>query len=115
MRISDWSSDVCSSDLWILKVDQVVLGSCQHGAKRAEEESCGKGAEPAQEGHSCISHLSCTSLCPIAVPLRRMLRGPLGAAWQARASATYTKAVAATRVADRKRTRLNSSHSCAYR
>src|SRR3546814_9803600 len=32
-------------------------------------------------------------------PLRRMLRGPLGAAWQARASATYTKAVAATRVA----------------
>src|SRR3546814_16776304 len=28
-----------------------------------------------------------------------MLRGPLEAAWQARASATYTKAVAATRVA----------------
>src|SRR3546814_8759634 len=41
MRISDWSSDVCSSDLWILEVldhawfDARVADQAQRGARNA--------------------------------------------------------------------------------
>src|SRR3546814_3204268 len=34
MRISDWSSDVCSSDLWRLDAGHQSLSAAQHGGYR---------------------------------------------------------------------------------
>src|SRR3546814_7009529 len=51
MRISDWSSDVCSSDLLINDVRQVVAGAAQAvrialGADRQDDRFGGDGVAP---------------------------------------------------------------------
>src|SRR3546814_1440063 len=47
MRISDWSADVCSSDLFILQVDDLLLRFEQHGRKN-EYVPVQRGSVPRQ-------------------------------------------------------------------
>src|SRR3546814_17217308 len=50
MRISDWSSDVCSSDLDMRFVDEVFLLRLAREQNRQAESGCG-GSESCRSGH----------------------------------------------------------------
>src|SRR3546814_11323443 len=39
MRISDWSSDVCSSDLWTMAMVSILLAACNNTNRRAADDS----------------------------------------------------------------------------
>src|SRR3546814_1555605 len=105
MRISDWSSDVCSSDLHIgvggdgdtrrARRDQRIM----HGAKIARAiVDQGDGPMPLPQAGG-ESHST-----PLVLGIVSPLRGSISTAWRsARASDLYM-------LSDRKSTRLNSSH-----
>src|SRR3546814_6829978 len=107
MRISDWSSDVCSSDLTTRPAGSALIGlpqlhNCDH------------------ERDGCDRQLSCFICCQITSPplSERICEGPLSqslalARWglynglarmRAKRASHFREAV------DRKSTRLNSSH-----
>src|SRR3546814_7012893 len=105
MRISDWSSDVCSSDL------------------PAQLGNVGIGGHEADTGNRCADHLDDPAVRPDALQAVRF-----HAAGQAHAQDDHLLDVAGTVFAmldipahelgkrrDRKGTRLNSSHYCATR
>src|SRR3546814_13528306 len=48
MRISDWSSDVCSSDLAQIQWDPYASQSCWHGITTVVMSLCGFGFAPAK-------------------------------------------------------------------
>src|SRR3546814_4096074 len=80
MRISDWSSDVCSSDLQA--ADGVALGEGDQGAKadllqrRGEEHSAIEAG-----GNAVVQHLARRAdLLSVALEARRWLRIELGRA-----------------------------------
>src|SRR3546814_7773301 len=110
MRISDWSSDVCSSDLEVEITDAAVglaivaipvIGSLLIGvmARFGSEKIRGHGIPEAIEtilfGESRLS-LKVAILKPISAAISIGSGGPFGAAGPV----------------DRQRSRLNSSHSC---
>src|SRR3546814_2707649 len=45
MRISDWSADVCASDLRLEAIAHLVLIGCRDGAQRPAMKSVGEGYE----------------------------------------------------------------------
>src|SRR3546814_5575969 len=98
LRISDWSSDVCSSDL--LYGHQPTLGTSDAAAAFGRRT-------PASRPSSCRMPLASTSIerCILARPCPD--RDAAALAQQPQQDAE--------RLADRKSTRLNSSHSCASR
>src|SRR3546814_1852149 len=100
MRISDWSSDVCSSDL--LAVCNVAKSPVEL-ARMQEPIRHPSGVYP--------QHLH------LARDQRRHLLARLGARGPVAIVAFSEGGLASTRALeqDRKSTRLNSSHSCAYR
>src|SRR3546814_6992869 len=117
MRISDWSSDVCSSDLsghtcavleQLLEeaagatevLDAVIAQSeSQAGSLWRLRENISEGQK--RSGVS-IKH-------DISVPISNI------DSFLARAGSALTKSYPGIRLVDRKSTRLNSSHSCASR
>src|SRR3546814_6561741 len=116
MRISDWSSDVCSSDLSTIGhlVQQAVVGSSRLGVENGENivpQLCNWAAA---QGKKSIQIFAEHRLC------RRFTQKPpfrRGAKIQNLVSDGDSTSwhVRRFREKDRKSTRLNSSHSCAYR
>src|SRR3546814_2821557 len=100
MRISDWSSDVCSSDL-LYRSQQQILNRLRHPMNFIDEKS-GSFA-----GFS--KHLG---FCKDRLQLRHIGRDS-GDRFEAEASGVREKP--SDRRLDRKRTRMNYSHQCASR
>src|SRR3546814_4209295 len=94
MRISDWSSDVCSSDLLFLtffgKARWAASEHVQHALHGHEEQSGSESPAHEHDGHAIA--VGTGGYHPHESPWNMLI--PLG---------------------DRKSTRLNSSHSCAAR
>src|SRR3546814_7375228 len=100
MRISDWSSDVCSSDLaTLLRLAPVELDLGHPLAQRAVGEDGGRIAVGDDQ-----RRMSSGS----AQPAREV--GGNGRAGQRGAAAVDDDPLVAVRQLDRKSTRLNSSH-----
>src|SRR3546814_4069329 len=100
MRISDWSSDVCSSDLK-LHIDQWIdqrPHPVEHARGVAQRRA---GREKRADVRQVVERES------LAEHERKML--------VARTRDTDRHHLLKQRAADRKSTRLNSSHSCASR
>src|SRR3546814_3786149 len=94
MRISDWSSDVCSSDLVHIAFDH------EHAAGLA---GSGRGAIELVERAALVEQRG----------FGRIQIFGLAVADDAAAERDHAAARVADRDQDRKSTRLNSSHSCA--
>src|SRR3546814_5296180 len=95
MRISDWSSDVCSSDLGTLPIDSARVvddESALHWAWRCDVLVVGFGAAGASA--AIAAHESGAKTLIVE---------------------RFDGGGATARSGDRKSTRLNSSHSCASR
>src|SRR3546814_4825077 len=108
MRISDWSSDVCSSDLF------VILGyALFHGyLGRFEERSpfvllCAKDIDANDPARKCTAAIpgSYTHIFQ-----RKGNSGPMEASAVGMAKTLWPSEIADTQLEDRKSTRLNSSH-----
>src|SRR3546814_7575590 len=115
MRISDWSSDVCSSDLIVLyDIDltltlpvELSITSGFNAIAHAAEALYAPNGNPLIDG---LAEQGITAMCR-ALPLLR--RQPVDAS--ARSDALYGAwacgmCLGATDMGDRKSTRLNSSH-----
>src|SRR3546814_5304567 len=106
MRISDWSSDVCSSDLTVDR-DQDYYGAdelCAVGRRRSRQVEC--VAAPVERGVECniaAQHVD-VLLSDGANDLQPAVNR------RAAATARGSLPVASGLPADRKSTRLNSSH-----
>src|SRR3546814_2812758 len=77
MRISDWSSDVCSSDLAALLTPTAVLPPRARAAVVSELSSTAKYGEPPAAAREALSWATLTasvSLTPAATCDRRRLR-----------------------------------------
>src|SRR3546814_10401107 len=98
MRISDWSSDVCSSDLTLITLVAGLAGTLSFPLAHTMAEASGWRA-------SCFAFA--LLICLVGLPL--MWRGARGLEAVARAGALPAGG------ADRKSTRLNSRHVCASR
>src|SRR3546814_2618557 len=116
MRISDWSSDVCSSDLHFERVLPAHLGKAS-GAGTSRRvafvdavhilvEPHAFGAELAGEEHRREIGAAAAEQATLAV---------LARADEARHDDEAGRGELGLGMKDRKSTRLNSSHSCAYR
>src|SRR3546814_6738967 len=95
MRISDWSSDVCSSDLEILADEQqfrprIAKDEADFGGRETAVDRCETGARARRPEKERIPAVMVFGQRRNAVSRRDVRR-------------------------DRKSTRLNSSHSCATR
>src|SRR3546814_10898582 len=110
MRISDWSSDVCSSDL---------IEPLDHGLHVPVGDFVPVEIMVMRHhnGHSKTSE-GAPLLRPAAIAMRRSLAAVLHPVRDPRTRYSEKQLhcpVAATQGGDRKRTRLNSRHSCASR
>src|SRR3546814_8047361 len=99
MRISDWSSDVCSSDLTSMRlIGHLSLDS--RDADHAEQFYFEVAVEGLTEcGNSAVEE----------VVIKRALRSKHAQGVRCYHQIEFAKEL------DRKSTRLNSSHQCAYR
>src|SRR3546814_5290400 len=118
MRISDWSSDVCSSDLQIISWDQLAkhLGN-EADSKRFRQtvretmqivSAVYPNANVDLSGRKVVLH-------PSHAPMERKLVGPHLRLVDSRPAKTaprssVSKPAAKAKLEDRKSTRLNSSH-----
>src|SRR3546814_3080651 len=101
MRISDWSSDVCSSDLIRLWPLLLLVGLANSGTAVAEE-----GRRWTLEDVVTV---------PAEFELSLASDGKSLAYLERRADLQKNETVSILHLLDRKSTRLNSSHECAYR
>src|SRR3546814_7464739 len=108
MRISDWSSDVCSSDLQLRQAEDPRAGSKAGGAGqslgevlelRPDDLPPRAGEQPARLPALRLSHAHRRPAPPRAAVRRRPVQGDRTAGGAARSAEV-----------DRKSTRLNSSH-----
>src|SRR3546814_6311578 len=97
MRISDWSSDVCSSDLLRRAVAAVAWRSLTAFGMKFFSNRASDG------GHGSVGRRGGSAAAEFRL-----------AAFEERARA-FAHVVGGEHQADRKSTRLNSSHYCAYR
>src|SRR3546814_3746975 len=109
MRISDWSSDVCSSDLFeriaveaCIAFDINAVGACR---QRAKDAALGGGQRGIEIGHEAM----------IGTDRYRGSRPYMERALLAAVAPTGRSYNGRATTGDRKSTRLNSSHSCASR
>src|SRR3546814_2427231 len=132
MRISDWSSDVCSSDLNLIEHHQfdgssdldalLLIASCfddGHHLTAIQFEGCWHCSRPRLfefGGNGCYlsREVQVFRTSSQALQLGEQLHKTILAADIEEASALIALE-AANLLADRKSTRLNSSHSCAAR
>src|SRR3546814_7618859 len=130
MRISDWSSDVCSSDLLARPLGRFTGTFSVDVSRRSARQLLGQVPAIVPDNDRADRALRGDQDSP-SLGLSAMLAGPL-AGWHTNFVGRYTRgwsASALARVAagsertdrtrsrseglDRKSTRLNSSHSCA--
>src|SRR3546814_7430928 len=106
MRISDWSSDVCSADLALAGgLATVPVTTLEAGAAAVGEDEFGGRAPLLVVLDAKRSDLYGQWFDADGLPLTPPLAAPVEMLWQSRPAA------AAVRLAgDRKSTRLNSSH-----
>src|SRR3546814_6693614 len=110
MRISDWSSDVCSSDLWIRNVTVVEYSKARERAlglylMRQNFPIAAAFGEPG----------FAETDAQIADYVAQQRERPYGS-FDGGINGGYAKRTSRSVInTDRKRTRLNSSHSCATR
>src|SRR3546814_6235595 len=103
MRISDWSSDVCSSDLQGLAAAFVGLVERGRAARRAGEEA---GEELAEQHAPClVRRVAADHLAALAAQCHGGREGVIGDAELGQALLLHE-----IEEPDRKSTRLNSSH-----
>src|SRR3546814_6756598 len=120
MRISDWSSDVCSSDLADLHQDlQVVLKAIGEGIgdhRQRRRPTRRRRDLPAHLLASLLDHhhdlANLRAHLRPSSPFMSCARNPPMRSWM-RPPVVIVRMI--TRSSDRKSTRLNSSHSCAHR
>src|SRR3546814_1845946 len=98
MRISDWSSDVCSSDLE-RRIAEVAAADVNAAAALGPEVAHRGG--DGREGVQRIAELVEAERLHVVLQIGRLAR--------------RVRFREGTELADRKSTRLNSSHSCASR
>src|SRR3546814_9539278 len=98
MRISDWSSDVCSSDL--VAPDRPHLGHAQQHSHAARTVQRSRRGDAREDPPPYPDRLRMSDAAVLAAPEDE-------ARWQRLHPATLALAVVAL---DRKSTRLNSSH-----
>src|SRR3546814_4528287 len=104
MRISDWSSDVCSSDLFTLsKVDPDGLSFAELSAAISDLKDAGR---PVASLEANLWHKISGPLSAVLMPLL----GAVAAFGLARSGKLFVRAVLGMALGDRKSTRLNSSH-----
>src|SRR3546814_2812542 len=128
MRISDWSSDVCSSDLLVRIAERMAARAIERGLGGQASSVCRHARQRLpplrhveQRGviHADDAALSLMfdvaggALRRFRVELRRLLRPEIGDRMAGETGPGFD--ALARRVAARKSTRLNSSHSCATR
>src|SRR3546814_5741235 len=117
MRISDWSSDVCSSDLWRAAAVQVLRLGLPIAAILTAEASLFQvgallvarfGAETMAAHQIAINWASLMFMIPLSIGMAATVRvGHAAGACDAAAVALRGRAGI---LIDRKSTRLNSSH-----
>src|SRR3546814_2333858 len=56
MRISDWSSDVCSSDLVVAAIDHALSSAAAHLRHIVEQAPAGRGLEALVRSYLSIGH-----------------------------------------------------------
>src|SRR3546814_4723885 len=98
MRISDWSSDVCSSDLLADPAVRLLTSTV------TEKGYCLAPDGTLDLSHPDIVHDLADRAAPVSI-----------VGWIVAGLAARRAAGTAPFAVDRKSTRLNSSHSCAYR
>src|SRR3546814_10385541 len=122
MRISDWSSDVCSSDL-------LFRTAVQHPAKQGEEAMTTENAQLPEGGFPLAPHIVCagaadaiafykeafgaTEMVRIPGPDGRLMHGAVlinGAMVMLVDEMPEHGTLSPKKLGDRKSTRLNSSH-----
>src|SRR3546814_1149646 len=97
MRISDWSSDVCSSDLRFLRMGiPLSIWTDRSAQELIDPEHCQSRAELPTRQMAC--NRPCDDYLPCFIAIRR------------RSRRAPRKIEAPRLVEDRKSTRLNSSH-----
>src|SRR3546814_2719004 len=107
VRISDWSADVCSSDLAVGAGDEAVAGC--HGASRAGGAFRGGGSGAGDQGPAQAAPAPSRDLWPsVQLPDSRYDGGTIPPFMPAQECPCPLPTSAAP--ADRKSTRLNSSH-----
>src|SRR3546814_4138477 len=111
MRISDWSSDVCSSDLRVLPGKVVAAGDVEPGQQSVGERVVGAmtghgASSPGSDGSSIVT--STPSSCAPEISSRGVDRWPDSGGSGEPLAMDDIHAVTSGR--DRKSTRLNSSH-----
>src|SRR3546814_4902870 len=100
MRISDWSSDVCSSDLLNLASNGTLSGTpTASGTFNVTVTATDANSQTAEHAYTLTIAVATLSVTPAAVPA-----GTVGVAYSQDFS-----------TGDRKSTRLNSSPYCAAR
>src|SRR3546814_6912954 len=114
MRISDWSSDVCSSDLDIARIDEVYAAEQRRGAtiRYFEDVEVGEALTPVAKGPLSMVDLICRHIATGMADGYDI--GPLRYGWRARSKIAPFYTPDAWGVPqpqqDRKSTRLNSSN-----
>src|SRR3546814_8346741 len=115
MRISDWSSDVCSSDLRVLseKLSLAALARIWQMLLKGLGE-VQAAPVPLQAAEMALIRLAYVSDLPTPTELVERLSGvpggASGSAGGARSTTAQAGAQAGEQAGDRKSTRLNSSH-----
>src|SRR3546814_1407144 len=99
MRISDWSSDVCSSDLRTVAASFARLGAVSHGFGRRRHDRGNKVMLQYRDPAAGLLCLERVLVELIECGLLELVAGAAGLALLIEANAGY-----------RKSTRLNSSH-----
>src|SRR3546814_6922397 len=100
MRISDWSSDVCSSDLELDELARVLDPSEIHAVKLEEAQRLCQSLHEAIAGVEAMRDHAA-----------EVYRVECGRPWSATTGSRTSRTLTASQIdADRKSTRLNSSH-----
>src|SRR3546814_8375816 len=102
MRISDWSSDVCSSDLF------VIDGTTDKTGVRNGGKSCRFNAK--QDHNAYMNAPTLPRSLRKAPPLPKQLDARLASDFSGLLHEQKTELLVAISLEDRKSTRLNSSH-----
>src|SRR3546814_9809346 len=115
MRISDWSSDVCSSDLMVHVLEEGLLQGLGQVAPRREVplQAAQHQNEVQHDGLEAAVEVVGHPEVPVQPRLPRLRHD--GTIERQGIGVARLGAEEALPDQDRKSTRLNSSHSCAYR